>query len=67
MIAFGSGESECPSFFTHEVCAQPSQRGLEMLLVGEVVRGSESPMAELPREDCAFGCVWRPESQELRH
>lgn len=31
-----------------------------MLLVGEIVRGSEgSPVAELPKEDCAFEYVWR--------
>lgn len=39
------------------------QRGLEILLVGEVGRGSEelgaSPTAELPREGCACEDVWR--------
>lgn len=39
------------------------QRGLEILLVGEVGRGSEglgaSPMAKLPREGCACEDVWR--------
>lgn len=44
------------------------QRGLEILLVDEVRRGSGglrvSPMAELLREGCAFEDVWNPQLRD---